>query len=91
MRSIAKLTTMKNAATSSTSAWTMVKSLRDTACTKSLPMPFRLNTCSVTTRPPIRNANSRPITVTTGSIAFDSACRTTTRRSNTPLARAVRM
>ena len=69
----------------------MVKSLRATACTKSLPMPFRLNTCSVTTSPPIRNANSRPITVTTGSIALRSAWRTTTSRSYTPLARAVRM
>ncbi len=68
-----------------------VKSLRDTLCTNNWPMPLRLNTCSVTTRPPIRKANSRPITVMAGKSALRNACRDTITFSNTPLARAVRM
>ncbi len=39
----------------------------------------------------MRNANSRPITVTTGSMAFLSAWRDRISFSTSPLARAVRM
>jgi hypothetical protein len=61
------------------------------AWTKRRPSPFRLNTCSVTTSPPSRKANSRPMTVTTGSMAFFRAWRTRISRTHSPLARAVRM
>src|SRR5262245_47524191 len=53
--------------------------------------PIDVNTCSVTTSPPIRKANSMPIKVTTGSSAFLSACRLTISRSTRPFARAVRI
>ena len=52
---------------------------------------MRLNTCSVTTSPPMRNANSSAITVSTGSIAFFSAWRDRISFCMSPLARAVRM
>ena len=52
-------------------------------------MPLRLKTCSVTTSPPMRKANSSAITVTTGSIAFLSAWRTRIRRWPRPFARAL--
>ena len=74
-----------------TSAWASTLSWFCTACTNSRPMPFRLKTCSVTTSPPIRKANSMPIRVTTGSRAFLSAWRLTTICSSRPLARAVRI
>ena len=64
--------------------------LLGTDSTNSRPMPFRLKTCSVTTRPPIRKANSVPMMVMTGSMAFFKVCLTTTMRSCRPLAQAVR-
>ncbi len=54
-------------------------------------MPGRPNTVSVTIAPPISSAKVRPSTVTTGISALRSAWCSTTRRSDTPLARAVRM
>ena len=44
-----------------------------------------LNTVSVTISPPIRNAVSIPITVTTGSIALRSACLKFTAAGEAPL------
>jgi len=40
-----------------------------------IPRPFRLNTCSVTTSPPMRNANSSAITVSTAHGVFQGVTR----------------
>ena len=58
---------------------------------KKLPRPLRLNTCSVTTRPPMKKENSIPMIVTTGRNAFFNACRFRINFSFKPFARAVRM
>jgi hypothetical protein len=60
-------------------------------CTASRPMPGHENTVSVTTAPPSRVPNCRPVIVTMGMAAFLSVCLATTSTSATPLARAVRM
>ena len=54
------------------------------------PMPGQPNTTSTTSVPPSRYPNWTPNAVTTGISAFRSACRTSTARSRSPLARAVR-
>ena len=72
-----------------TNACVMVKSDCSTDSTNNLPTPFKLKTCSVTTRPPIRNANSMPMIVITGSMAFFRAWRLTITFSIKPFARAV--
>ncbi len=54
-------------------------------------MPGQENTVSVTTAPPSRVPNCRPVIVTIGIAAFFSVCLVTTHSSPTPLARAVRM
>src|SRR5580658_3505967 len=51
-------------------------------------MPGQANTVSVKTAPAIRVRRLRPITVTTGRMAFLSAWTMTTVRSGTPLERA---
>ncbi len=54
-------------------------------------MPGQAKTCSMTNVPPTSVPTWRARTVTTGSIAFFRAWRTTTVRSASPFARAVRM
>ena len=55
------------------------------------PMPGMLNTVSVMTTPLISNATPMPMTVTTGTAAFLSACLNSTGRVARPLALAVRI
>jgi hypothetical protein len=88
--STVRLTTMTMTAVNRTRFWTIGKSRHRMAWTRKRATPGRLNTVSVTTSPPMRKANSMPITVITGRIAFLSACRQITTRSVWPLARAVR-
>ena len=54
-------------------------------------MPDQANTVSVMTAPPIRPPRSRAMIVVIGMSALRKACRITTVRSVSPLARAVRM
>ena len=61
------------------------------ATTAVRPMPSMENTVSVTMTPPNSVATSMPNCVTTGVSALRSPCRNTTRRSERPLDRAVRM
>jgi hypothetical protein len=61
------------------------------ASTVSRPRPGSAKTLSVTTAPPMSSAKPIPMMVTTGSEAFFSAWRTSTRRGASPLANAVRM
>ncbi|MNY74521.1 hypothetical protein D3C86_2135700 [compost metagenome] len=58
---------------------------------KSLPMPGQLKMVSVITAPPKRVGMAIMTTVTTGIKALRRAWRAMTRRSPSPLARAVRM
>ena len=51
-------------------------------------MPGQANTVSVTTEKAIRPPSSRPSTVTTGIRMFFRTCTSTTRRDESPLARA---
>ena len=67
------------------------KSRKKIASTTSLPIPGHANTDSVMTAPPSRVPTCSPSTVSTGTAAFRSACRSTTARSARPLARPVRM
>ena len=60
------------------------------APTISRPTPGTANTVSVMTAPPSKRPNCSPVTVTSGSAAFFSACRPITSHSVSPLARAVR-
>ena len=60
------------------------------AVTSARPSPGTPNACSTATEPPSTKPSSTPEIVMTGSIAFGSACRSTTARSFAPLARAVR-
>ena len=57
----------------------------------SRPMPGMEKTFSIKTLPPKAEAKLMPMTVTTGSSAFLSACLRKITFSFTPLARAVRM
>ena len=54
-------------------------------------MPGQVNTVSTSTAPASIPENCRPAMVTTGRMAFRSACLNTTLFSERPLARAVRM
>ena len=54
-------------------------------------MPAQLKMVSVITAPPIMVMKSTGTIEASGSKALRSACRTITRRSERPLARAVRM
>ena len=49
-----------------------------------------VKTCSVSTAPASSSPNSSVTSVTMGMSALRSACRSTTLRAGTPLARAVR-
>ena len=81
----------KMTATKSTMPWTTGKSLFSTQSTANLPMPGHANTVSVSSAPPKRLPNCRPMTVDTGSMALRSACLMLTEPFDRPLARAVRM
>ena len=81
----------KMTATRSTMPWTTGKSLFSTQSTANLPMPGQANTVSVSSAPPRRLPNCRPMTVDTGSMALRSACLMLTEPFDRPLARAVRM
>ncbi len=54
-------------------------------------MPGHENTVSTTTAPPSRMPRVVPAVVSTGVMAFRSACRTMMRLGGTPLDRASRM
>ena len=75
----------------SVAPWTVMMSPRVMASKVRRPMPGMLNTVSVRIAPPTRMPMSRPSTVTTGVIAERAPWRKITRRSERPLARAVRM
>jgi hypothetical protein len=60
------------------------------ASTRVEPSPGRENTFSMMIAPDSSEPNCRPAIVITGSSALRSACSTRTRRSGSPLARAVR-
>ena len=77
-------------ASRNTPACTIGKSSCRIAPTIRRPTPGTANTVSVSTAPPRRSPNCRPITVTIGSAALRSAWRQITSHSETPLARAVR-
>lgn len=78
-------------ATTSTQPFTSGMSRARIPCTISVPTPGHAKTVSVSTAPPSRYPAWTPMTVTIGTSAFLSAWRTTTRRSTSPFARAVRM
>ena len=87
---MAKFTLTTIIASMKTPAWTTGKSSWRMAPTMRRPTPGTANTVSVMTAPPSSRPNCRPVTVTSGSAAFFSACRPMTSHSDTPLARAVR-
>ena len=62
---------------------------RLTDVTAKVPRPGSANTDSTIMVPPRRVANFMPTMVTMGRHAFRSACRTMTRFSDAPLARAI--
>jgi hypothetical protein len=62
----------------------------NTLSTISLPKPGMENTCSVSTAPESSVPSSSAPSVTTGVSALRMACFSTTMRSGSPLARAVR-
>ena len=64
---------------------------RITESTASRPTPCNPKICSVTTSPQSSNARSRPNCVNSGVTALRNPWRYTTRLSDKPLARAVRM
>ena len=89
LKSINKLTKTNPVATVKTSPCKRFISFLTTESTNNFPIPFKLKTDSVTTKPPNKNANSNPITVTVGNNAFLIPCFTITILSNTPFALAV--
>src|SRR5256714_5554814 len=90
-RSAIRLPTTSITTSMVTAAITSGSSLSRSASNTSVPRPGQVKTYSVSSAPASRYASDSPNSVTSGLMALPSAWRKMMRRSDKPLARAVRM